>query len=136
MRRLAKALARLESCVKNHADIHHDVYEERRGFDERAQILALLHKTHGHSLAGLNQQGLDALLRAAQTEPAQMRRKEEKSEVVNGPVVLPFFERRGVGDGLVEPGAVAGSFGENEHQTRIEPVAPVRPAFAVMAEFA
>src|SRR5262249_13134393 len=97
-------VARLESSVKDHADIHHDVYEERRGFDERAQILALLHKTHGHSLAGLNQQGLDAPLRAAQTEPAQMSRKEEKAEVVNGPVVLPFFERRGVGDGLVEPG--------------------------------
>jgi hypothetical protein len=128
-------VARLESRVKDHADIHHDVYEERRGFDERAQILTLLHKTHGHGLAGLNQQGLDALLRAAQTEPSQMRRKEEKTEVVNGPVVLPFFKRRGEGDGLVEPCAVAGGFGENEHQTRVEPVAPVRPAFAVVAEF-
>src|SRR5882672_149103 len=84
-------VARLESGVKDHADIHHDVYEERRGFDERPQVLAFLHKSHGHRLAGLNQQRLDALPGAAQTEPAHMRRKEEKADIMNGPVLLPFF---------------------------------------------
>jgi hypothetical protein len=48
-------VARLESRVKDHSDVHHNVYEERRGFDEGAQILPLFHKPHGHSLAGLNQ---------------------------------------------------------------------------------
>src|SRR5262245_28308586 len=55
---------------------------------------------------------------------------------MNSPVVLALFERRGVSDGLIEPAVIVSRFGEYEHQTGIETVAPMRPAFAVMTELA
>ena len=47
--------------------------------------------------------GLDALRRAAQVQPAQVGGEEQKAEVMHGAVVLALFQRRGVGDGPVQP---------------------------------
>ena len=115
-------------------DIHHNVDEERGRLNEGPQILPLLHKAHGHGLSRLDQQRFDPLRRSAQSQPAQVRREEEKAEIVHRTVILPILERGRIGHRPVEPATLPRPLCENEHHPRIESVAPVRPAFPVLPE--
>ncbi len=139
------AIARFTRGIKNDADVHHDVDEERILADERAQVLPVLLEAQRLGFARLNQRLFElGILR--QAIPAVIRGHEDEAEIVNIAIVLARGERRGVAHGLFQPEFVIVSGGsrgarrqapavEDPHHAGKKPVAPVGPYLAFVLPF-
>jgi len=129
-------VAALARRIKNDADVHHGVDEQRIVGDEGAQIRALFLEARCERAAGFDQNVAQSRLMRQPVPPVVCGQKQ-KPEIVPVAVVLAGLDRRGVLDRILEPvfrfGRIrSGVFVEHPHHSREKTVGPVRPHLAFM----